>query len=412
MEKSPKKLVISEPLCYIRNYLDKAVVSNIKKIVLGFYSDDEILNAKKILWDHYATFLNSCSERKSTVKRSAKEANLDDIITSIVKIDDGGVETVTFVVGDLSRCPKQNPEELNVVSLLERINNLEKGFELHENILTKHKLEVDVINNRLNTDEIDIRNYKGVKSFREGRISIVDSNELNSVSCNNDNNNKNDKFPISKSVKDIVKSFENEIESRAILSTSRFRKRFYSDSCLLDNFGNQNSALSNRETDQLECKKCENSFKPSRVFYNRQNKKKRLGIPICRGENLDSPFIRNNTNRSKYVTSHPRDPKGRPYSSNLTRVGHLCRGSCNRPHNYSSHRQTYADIFIYKVNSGNSGDILAQFRDRNVFIENIIKVSHPNSKFMSFKARINSTDFERVHSNGFLPYGAKVKYFR
>ena len=82
--------------------------------------------AKRTLWKHFKDNIQfSFQERKSTEKRSAVEANLDDVLRALGDLDAASIP-VTFVAKELNRIPRSDTEEQNVSFLLEHVNNIER----------------------------------------------------------------------------------------------------------------------------------------------------------------------------------------------------------------------------------------------------------------------------------------------
>ena len=81
-------IYISELLSYATFYMDSSCIDNIKKIIINFYSSEEIAEAKRLLWETCVNDLQPYTERKNTDKRSSTDANIADIFDAIVKLDD------------------------------------------------------------------------------------------------------------------------------------------------------------------------------------------------------------------------------------------------------------------------------------------------------------------------------------
>ena len=65
-------MIVNEVLSFFTYYLDKCTNEHIKKTALGFYTSEEVSEAKKILWNKYKDHIPSnYQERKSTDKRPA-----------------------------------------------------------------------------------------------------------------------------------------------------------------------------------------------------------------------------------------------------------------------------------------------------------------------------------------------------
>ena len=125
---------INELLPYASFYLNNSNVSNIKKLISNFYDEDDVLTAKKLLWKVGGNNLDAYSERKTTNRRTNSEANINDIFEALLKLD--GLERMpTFVAKDLDKLPDRQPEEINLISIVNRISALEKNNKTYEETL-------------------------------------------------------------------------------------------------------------------------------------------------------------------------------------------------------------------------------------------------------------------------------------
>ena len=118
-------MILNELLSFLSYYADKCTNEHIKKATVGFYTTEEVTEAKRILWNHYKDKISfNYQERKTSDKRSANEANINDILRALSDLDPAAVE-VCFVAKTLNRLPSFDPEELNLTYLIERIGNIE-----------------------------------------------------------------------------------------------------------------------------------------------------------------------------------------------------------------------------------------------------------------------------------------------
>ena len=116
---------INELLTYSCHFMNNSTIENIKKGIEFFYSEEEVINAKKILWEISSSDLDStCTIRKSTNKRTGTAANIDDIFEALVKLDSLS-KLPNFVAKDLSRIPDRQPEEYNSFYAIERVSSIE-----------------------------------------------------------------------------------------------------------------------------------------------------------------------------------------------------------------------------------------------------------------------------------------------
>lgn len=130
-------MIVNELLTYACFHLNNSTLDNIKKVMLDFYSHDEIIESKKLLWNISGIKLGSYIDRKTTEKRSCDDANLSDIFDALIELDLDD-EIPEFVAKDLKKIPERNPEELNLTSILERISKLEKSARSSDVLLTTH----------------------------------------------------------------------------------------------------------------------------------------------------------------------------------------------------------------------------------------------------------------------------------
>ena len=120
-------MIVDELLTYATYHLNNSTLENIKKLIINFYTAEEILTSKKVLWEAFGNYLETFTDRKTTERRTSEEANLDDVLKALINLDSKNV-IFEFVSKDLHRLPNRSPEELNVTSMLERISNLEDNF--------------------------------------------------------------------------------------------------------------------------------------------------------------------------------------------------------------------------------------------------------------------------------------------
>ena len=84
------KIHINELLTYVTHYINNSTVENIKRIIKFFYTDEEISDAKKFLWDVCKDNLPQAKERKSTKIRTKSAADIDDIFEAVQSLDADG----------------------------------------------------------------------------------------------------------------------------------------------------------------------------------------------------------------------------------------------------------------------------------------------------------------------------------
>lgn len=117
---------VNELLTYAIHFMHNSALNNTKKIIEYFYNVEEINDAKKCLWDVATDNLDPFITRKNTTKRTLSAANIDDIFDALLKLDSVS-KLPKFVAFNLSRIPDRQPEELNLLYIIDRLSNAEKN---------------------------------------------------------------------------------------------------------------------------------------------------------------------------------------------------------------------------------------------------------------------------------------------
>ena len=381
-------MIVNELLNYVYHYIDKSA------IVLNFYTVNEVTEAKKCIWQNFKDHLESYSERKSTEKRSAKDANLDDIFKALKALDEGEV-SCEFVSKDLSRLPSVNPEELNTTFLLERVTSIEKRLADYEKVLSNQRVDFLKLQDNVQ-DLVESKNDDNCSNNNNGSLSpdctkLKFCNNFNKVLKNNNTESN---------VKSLIEKFNN-----GNLEITK-KKRHYSDGAVVLN-------------------------KTLNFFDTKINKTINEAVPISEvKENRDVyDFVKNEINVST-CNSTPRFCNLSDLNPNLIRSGvfysrknsdanrKLVGGSFSRIKNFGSHLrgavnnyQVTKDIFVYRVAEGSITDVRNYCTRNGIRNFKVVLTSHSNSKFKSFKLTVRSFDFEKVIKTNFWPKGVYCKPF-
>ena len=134
---SDEKLHINELLTYACHFMNNSTLENIKTVIENFYTEEEIVESKTFLWNVADKDLEPYQPRKSTAKRSCSSANIDDILKALNKLDNDD-KLPKFVAFNLSRVPNRQPEELNLLYIVERLTKVENKLKQHDDTLSSH----------------------------------------------------------------------------------------------------------------------------------------------------------------------------------------------------------------------------------------------------------------------------------
>jgi len=120
--------MFDEVLAYVNYYRDSSSAESIRRVVLTFFSAEDICNAKTMLAHEFSTVLINCllvTERRSSNARQAHEAEVEDIIGIFDVLDaQHMLDRYLFTAVDLRKLPKVAPEESNLGAVAERKFNL------------------------------------------------------------------------------------------------------------------------------------------------------------------------------------------------------------------------------------------------------------------------------------------------
>ena len=133
---------MNEVLAYVFHYINCASVDSISKVLLQYYTSDEISVAKQILWDTCEASLPKNENRRKSPGRTAFEAEVSDIVINVKKLDQELKNLPIFGAHDLDRVPKFGPEELDITNLVERINDAEHKLNHVVSVIAKHADEI------------------------------------------------------------------------------------------------------------------------------------------------------------------------------------------------------------------------------------------------------------------------------
>lgn len=139
------KVTINEPLlAYITFALQTGTVENVKKAVIGFFTAEQIVRAKNVLWKNvHSVAIGKNVSRKSSNVRTEQEANVTDIVSAIQKLDKTN-EMPDIVISALSlgKIPRSVPEELNAISIVDRLAKIEDLVKLIQESVVKNSNDI------------------------------------------------------------------------------------------------------------------------------------------------------------------------------------------------------------------------------------------------------------------------------
>ncbi len=84
--------------------------------------------AKHILWEHYKENLPKWETGNNSQGREMKVKQTEDVLRNLIKLDHAGqYNKVKFACLNFGALPKSMPNELDVVPVVDRVNDLESA---------------------------------------------------------------------------------------------------------------------------------------------------------------------------------------------------------------------------------------------------------------------------------------------
>ena len=146
-----KELILQPLLAYCACSIMSSSSENVKNAVVSYFSREQILTAKQVLWlESDNSVIGEKHRRKDSTIRSEKEANAMDIVNALIKLDEAN-KMPCFVVdaSNLRMIPQSNPEEMNNISIVDRLNVLEMKFHKIHDVVEKSLNENFALNEKL-----------------------------------------------------------------------------------------------------------------------------------------------------------------------------------------------------------------------------------------------------------------------
>ena len=139
------EVIFSELLLYSQFYIHRSSVDSICKTICEYYSNTEVIESKKLIWATYGLHLPKIKWRRCL---DANEKNVKDIIDSLLKLDSLSIVPV-FAAKQLDRLPKHEPDELKLISVIEKLRNIEAKLGLVEEGVSLCRNDIDGHDERL-----------------------------------------------------------------------------------------------------------------------------------------------------------------------------------------------------------------------------------------------------------------------
>ena len=148
--------LVDHVLMYAECHRHTSAKDVLVRTMAGYYSSDDILNAKDLLIKHFGEFDilndNIKKARQSSNNRTHDMANCDDIVVILNVLEEKHVQVIC-VTNKWWKIPKVQPESFNDLSIAEKVAELEAKFALYDKTLCNVKTEITKHDSRLSEVE-------------------------------------------------------------------------------------------------------------------------------------------------------------------------------------------------------------------------------------------------------------------
>ena len=120
---------INNPLlAYIVFSMQSGTAEKIKTVICAHFIMEDIIKAKDKLWDvSDLSIIGARKRRRDGSINSEKQSHVEDIVTVLYQLDAvDNLPTITLNAMDLGCIPRSHPEELNDISMADRLNRMEQ----------------------------------------------------------------------------------------------------------------------------------------------------------------------------------------------------------------------------------------------------------------------------------------------
>ena len=168
MESTNMAVHVNELLCYITHSKRAGNIKGLINIIKNTFGDEDIKEGKELLWKLRGGLLGNFTNRVRSVTRTAKEANIDDIISAISDLDASN-KLPEFVAMDLDKLPGVQPEDLNIFYYIDRMASMETQLKQHTDEIISLKRHISELNDdkQLHRDETNLQKEDIIKTIRD-----------------------------------------------------------------------------------------------------------------------------------------------------------------------------------------------------------------------------------------------------
>ena len=336
-------------------------------------------------------YLPPIANRQDSTNRSAKEAEVLDILNGIRKLDNTENISVECLTNKLDRIPHCGPEEFDLVTVLDRIMTLEAQYKKQDATITKqhellHKHSTLIDDNKklmkncqstINQQQVSINSLFRVQGAG-GYAKAITNKKVQS-------HDDDDQIVLSKNYE---RTNNDKAEKVTTVEPSSVRPRMKRDK--LVTVEQLQQALADPEVSEAASKCTEDT--EVRTF------------PTSSEEDIKAPSTEIDNSNFIYPTyfhkQQVRKSKQAVYgkSSNVTGI---LKSMPRR-----------SDIFVFRLDKETTSDEVKQYiQSKDIPVHSIDRTSREESVFSSFKVSVDSSNISVIMDEEFWPEGIGCRKF-
>ena len=379
-------MIFNELLFYAAYHIHRANNDNVKKCICTFYTDIEIVEAKKCLWDNLEEILGRYRDRNNSDNRAASSQHVTDILTALRKLDEIS-QLPTIAALNYDRIPKVEPEECNVAFMAQRLQKL-------ENVIQNYDERIADLRTDISRVQLDVQKKSTHKNQHEENTQIGRSRTISDSILQMSSTSQDPAF-ISKSRPGGVGNTAEENSHHIAHFRGKAKPR--------SSYQERKRNSSNHQTSQLRSvglnpqDERRNSSRPTTgETYDISYAQKVALDPYDAGDGFQYPrqFVKRQRHRQAWGVGN------RECVSSVD--SDALRGAPS-PSRY---------IFVYRVLEGNTVAIKDYCLKQGIQVRHVSLRSNAQAKYRSFVVEVSVNDQKKVINGNFWPNGIHVRPYR
>ena len=347
-----------------------------------------------MLWDNADnTIIGEKPARRDSSLRTVKEAHISDILSALRKLDSENKLPCVAVTGkDLRLLPRSHPEEINTISLADRVNCMEAKI-----TQLQKSLEIAVNNSAELRDIVFSANLSATSTAATSNDSSANQNTQSDPSSSQVIGRSNESASVSEPTPAAEQSHGNNSDGtdRSLMPPPRDnppaghrkkKKKKAVKNSIPRSINNDNNSLQNNPSLAL-------------LHPDLRTSLASLASQVSRADTVDSQF------------TLPSDQQRKRQRAEKRRRTGIC-GTAGNFRSFGVGSEPSRDIFIGYVSKDTEIDDIKSFvTAQGHGIRGLSRVSHPDARCQSFKLTVAKSDLKPLLNKDIWPNGICVKKF-